>query len=131
MISERRLKIATRPELKFRMPQAPVTPHGLQPLSTEETQVELSAVTRERDQLLQRRNTDEASRSKKFRKIAENLGRVAQLTEEAQTEVSKLPEPSLVDTKAKVTMQLDEVMSRACSFNDFVTHNRSTMLDVP
>ena len=56
---------------------------------------------------------------------------MAQLTEEAQTEISQLPELALIDAKAKVTVQLDEILSRAYSVNDYATHIRSTILDVP
>ena len=97
----------------------------------EGAQEELNEIRHERDQLLSFQNSDEETRSVRFVKIAENLGRMAKLTEEAQNEVSKLPEPSLIGTKATVTMQLDDTMNRARSVNDYVTHGRSTILEVP
>ena len=98
---------------------------------------EIDDLTKDRDklkyeveQLNLTHNNEDKEKSVKYRKLADNLGRIADLAAKVQEAVEALPEPANRNVKAEVGSNMDEITNRVYTVNDFISHGKSDIMEV-
>ena len=71
-------------------------------------------------QLTATRDADDQEKSLKYRKVTDNLDRIANLAGEVQNAVANLPGLGNKLVKAEVGSKMDEIRTRVRDVNDFI-----------